>query len=234
MTGRISDVVRAAMPVARAALERASAHGPADAIVVALDAAGLLQSPETAAELVRLRQERAALNEVLAGGDQERGLLRDRVAELENRLDQRLGRLTAAACPTSGCGSSAAYLDTSTVRMSGWIEVRPHGGAAATARWFCGPLCAALGLGGAEVDTAVRNCPQCTPREACPDPGCGVEADDVDGSDPALWGWICVAVGGTEAPMRWVCSPWCAAAAIRDGGADLAAQDRALTGGEGA
>jgi hypothetical protein len=57
-------------------------------------------------------------------------------------------------CTTSGCGAAAAYLDTSTARVSGWVEVRTSGGA--TARWFCAPLCAALDLGGAEIGTALR------------------------------------------------------------------------------
>jgi hypothetical protein len=55
------------------------------------------------------------------------------------------------ACGTSGCGASAAYLDTSTARVAGWVEVRRNGGAAATSTWFCAPLCAALDLGGAEI-----------------------------------------------------------------------------------
>lgn len=69
--------------VARAALESsASAYGPADAIVGGLDAAGLLQCPERAEELTRLRKERQALNDVLAGADEERGLLVARITEL--------------------------------------------------------------------------------------------------------------------------------------------------------
>jgi hypothetical protein len=56
VTGRVTAEERAALPVARAALVgRASAYGPADAIVFALGGAGLLQSPETAAELEQLR-----------------------------------------------------------------------------------------------------------------------------------------------------------------------------------
>jgi hypothetical protein len=64
--------------------------------------------------------------------------------------------VTALACTVSGCGSTAAYLDTSTARVSGWVEVRRHGGAAATATWHCSAVCAALALAGAEVEVAVR------------------------------------------------------------------------------
>ncbi|WP_329177853.1 hypothetical protein [Streptomyces sp. NBC_01477] len=75
MSSRISPAVWAALPVARAALEhRDTSHGIADAIVGALDAAQLLQSPETAAELAQLR------------GAAEPDALQDRIAELEGRL----------------------------------------------------------------------------------------------------------------------------------------------------
>lgn len=95
MTTHITPEMRAARPVAQAALEgRASAYGPVDAIVTALDSAGLLQSPERAAELARLRAERATLNEVLAGGDEERALLRARLDELA-----RYETLRPQTCP---------------------------------------------------------------------------------------------------------------------------------------
>lgn len=56
MSGLISLEARAARAVALAAVESpASAYGLADAVVFALDAAGLLQTPEIAAELARLR-----------------------------------------------------------------------------------------------------------------------------------------------------------------------------------
>jgi hypothetical protein len=56
MSARVSAAERAALPVARAALEsQASGYGVSDAIVFALGAAGLLMSPEVAAELARLR-----------------------------------------------------------------------------------------------------------------------------------------------------------------------------------
>lgn len=60
----ITPEIRAALGVARAALEgRDSAYGPADTIVGALNDAGLLMSPDTAAELHRLRGEHTALAE---------------------------------------------------------------------------------------------------------------------------------------------------------------------------
>lgn len=62
-TPRITEAERAALPVARAAVEgRASAYGPADSIVFALGSAHLLNSPAAAAELATL-QERVPLLE---------------------------------------------------------------------------------------------------------------------------------------------------------------------------
>jgi hypothetical protein len=85
VTGQqITPAVRAAVDAARRVMNGpAGPHGAAETIVLALDAAGLLQDPETAAELYRLRQERAALNGVVAGADEERALLRARLAELQ-------------------------------------------------------------------------------------------------------------------------------------------------------
>jgi hypothetical protein len=85
VTGQpITSGVRAALDVARRSLidPDASPFGPATAVVLALDAAGLLQSPASAAELDTLRRERTALTEVLAGANEERALLQARVAEL--------------------------------------------------------------------------------------------------------------------------------------------------------
>jgi hypothetical protein len=215
--------------------------------------------------------------------------------------------MTAPACTISGCGSSAAYLDTSTARCSGWVEVRRYGGAAAVATWHCSALCAALTLAGDQVEVAVRTrlaaeldaaaaalitdtdldyrvvperhrglqtarrivqpdqaddvarchacgcteddacaggctwatrgmqdtCTACAPPTPCTTEGCGTPAEDWDGSDPELWGWICVYVGGSDTRMRWVCSALCATEAIDAGGAELAAQDlTAATGGD--
>lgn len=61
--------------------------------------------------------------------------------------------------------------------------------------------------------------------KACPTPGCGTPADELDASDPHVWGWVLVDVAGTESPARWHCTPWCASAAITAGGAELAAAD---------
>jgi hypothetical protein len=92
---RITDAERAALGVARAAIEgRASSYGLPDSIVFALGSAQLLRTPAEAAELVRLRDERAALNDVLASGDQERGIIRDRLQEL-----QTLEVLQRQECP---------------------------------------------------------------------------------------------------------------------------------------
>jgi hypothetical protein len=67
MSAQITPEERAALPVARAALEsRASAYGVSDTIVFALGSAGLLQSPETAAEVQALREQLAARTFYLA------------------------------------------------------------------------------------------------------------------------------------------------------------------------
>lgn len=61
----------------------------------------------------------------------------------------------------------------------------------------------------------------------CRTKGCGQPEDEVDGSDPAIWGWICLHVGGTDTPLSWYCSLPCAHAAITRRGAELAADDQA-------
>lgn len=80
MNARVTAAERAALPVARAALEsQASAYGMADTIVFALGAAQLLQSPETAANAEHVAKclvERT--EELMAAGA--------RVAELEQQL----------------------------------------------------------------------------------------------------------------------------------------------------
>ena len=63
--------------------------------------------------------------------------------------------------------------------------------------------------------------------EACPTPGCGTPATDLDASDPNVVGWICVDVAGTESGPRWWCGPWCANAALTAAAAELAAADQA-------
>ncbi|WP_405930354.1 hypothetical protein [Streptomyces sp. NBC_00827] len=63
--------------------------------------------------------------------------------------------------------------------------------------------------------------------EACPMPGCGTSADDLDASDPTVAGWICVQVAGTDGPARWWCSPWCMNGAVTAAAAELADIDRA-------
>jgi hypothetical protein len=181
--------------------------------------------------------------------------------------------MTAPACTVSGCGSSAAYLETSTARCSGWVEVRRYGGggsaAAAlitdtdldyrvvperhrglqTARRIVQPdqaddvaRCHACGCteddacaGGCTWATRGMQdtCTACAPPTPCTTEGCGTPAEDWDGSDPELWGWICLYVGGSDTRMRWVCCPLCANEAIDAGGAELAAQDlTAATGGD--
>lgn len=60
----LTDAARLAIPVAQEALlTRASLYGPAETVVLALSEAQLLQTPETAAELERLRSAAAAIEE---------------------------------------------------------------------------------------------------------------------------------------------------------------------------
>jgi hypothetical protein len=285
---------------------------------MSLSYAGLLQSPEAAAEAARLRArvEELAAYEALRPQECEQGQHRQWFADVPTPVACpwcEVARLQAVltqagpGCTTSGCGSRAAYLDTSTARVSGWVEVRPDGGAAATALWYCSTLCAGLALAGDQVEVGVRarlgveldsaaarlaqeqvldlglllerirgvetarrlvqadydasearchlcgcteddpcaggcawvpggmrdTCTSCAPPSPCSTRGCGTPADEVDGNDPLLWGWICLYVGGTDTPARWVCTPGCAAAAITAGGAELAAQDQAAAAPEG-
>jgi hypothetical protein len=75
VSGRISAAERAALPVARAALEgRASAYGPADAIVFALGSAQLLQTPEAGAEVERLQKRVAELEREVVAAKAERDI----------------------------------------------------------------------------------------------------------------------------------------------------------------
>jgi hypothetical protein len=60
----------------------------------------------------------------------------------------------------------------------------------------------------------------------CPAAGCGTQ-EDLDESDPALWGWSRLQVAGNEGPARWYCSPVCVSDAMARAGAELAAADRA-------
>lgn len=318
MSTPITPALRSALGTVTAALKGPTPHGPATAVVMALSYSGMLQSPETAAELatLRTRVEELQAYEVLHPQECEAGQHRPWFADVEVPVPCpwcEVARLQAVltqagpGCATSGCGSRAAYLDTSTARTSGWVEVRPDGGAAATALWYCSTLCAGLALSGDQVEFGVRarlgaaldsaaarlaqdqvlgldvllerirgmqaarrlvvadydaaearchlcgcteadpcaggcawvpgavrdTCTACAPPPPCSTRGCGVPADAVDASDPTLWGWICVHVGGTDSPMRWVCSPSCAAAAITAGGAELAAQDQAAAAPEG-
>lgn len=212
---------------------------------------------------------------------------------------------TGPRCPTSGCGSPDAFLDTSTARTWSWVQVRKPGlpPEAATWHWYCSQACAAAALGGTtELERAIRSalvdeldaaaarlstlypgdllmllrahglqmarrivapdrpaegaafcwlcgcteddacaggcwwvpdpdgvrdmCSNCTdrPAEQCATPGCG-STDDLDASDPALWGWIHMQVAGTDGPARWVCSAGCVGTVLSAAAAELAEND---------
>jgi hypothetical protein len=88
--------VTAAAGVVQAAMEQG--RQTAAGIALALDAAGLLMSPETAVELVRLRAERHSTNESVSEGSEQLHADRDRIAELgttNGALRARLAELEA-------------------------------------------------------------------------------------------------------------------------------------------
>lgn len=75
-------------------------------------------------------------------------------------------------------------------------------------------------------------CSSCINRDGtCPTPGCGEPADRLLLTDYDVWGWILLHVHGSVEPRRWLCSPWCAEAAITAAGAELAAADQAAAAG---
>ncbi|WNI16647.1 hypothetical protein [Actinacidiphila sp. ITFR-21] len=57
------------------------------------------------------------------------------------------GTTSHGVCGVSGCGSTAAYLDATTVRTAGWVQVRRAAEPAGSARWFHSLACAARGVG---------------------------------------------------------------------------------------
>lgn len=88
---------------------------------------------------------------------------------------------------------------------------------------------AVLALGGEErlalsalLDAEIRDI-----NRPCPTLACGVPAEALDASDPALWGWTQLQVGGSDTPLRWYCSPPCVHDALARAGDELAAADDA-------
>lgn len=63
---------------------------------------------------------------------------------------------------------------------------------------------------------------QVHPAEACCTPLCGTTSDQLAHSDPAVRGWVCLGVAGTEDGPRWWCGPACAQAAMTAAAAELA------------
>lgn len=63
-------------------------------------------------------------------------------------------------------------------------------------------------------------------RRPCPTAGCGIDADTVDASDPSLWSWIALQVGGSDTPLRWYCGPVCVFAAVARADDELAEEDQ--------
>jgi hypothetical protein len=87
--------VNSAAGVVQAAMEQG--RQTAAGIALALDAAGLLMSPETAAELVRLRAERHSTNESVSEAAEALRANRDRIDELETTNGALRARLAAVA-----------------------------------------------------------------------------------------------------------------------------------------
>lgn len=65
------------------------------------------------------------------------------------------------------------------------------------------------------------------PDAPCPNGAACGTAEDLDPSDPTLFGWVRVDVAGIETGPCWYCSPQCVSAALREAGAELAAVDQA-------
>lgn len=60
---------------------------------------------------------------------------------------------------------------------------------------------------------------------------CGT-TEDLDPSDPALFGWTRVEVAGVEGGPRWYCSPQCVSSALARAGEELAADHQSELDGE--
>jgi hypothetical protein len=74
-------------------------------------------------------------------------------------------------------------------------------------------------------------CSACAPPGPCRTAGCGTAADNVDESDPELWGWIRVQVAGSGHEPVWVCSLLCATEVMGRAGDELAAAGHAPAAG---
>lgn len=75
-------------------------------------------------------------------------------------------------------------------------------------------------------------CSGCINRDgSCTTPGCGASEDDLDVSDPTVWGWILFHVHGSVELRRWLCSPWCVNDALHAAAAELEAADLAAAAG---
>ncbi|UAX56777.1 hypothetical protein K5X85_29050 [Streptomyces sp. A144] len=176
---------------------------------------------ELRAELDELREENASLLHMKAQLD---GIRRALAGRPDTDL-MLVSEILAAADPRQNVATSAplaVYWDGVVMGPSGDTDgentlvpgTTAHGGPAALVLGDA----QRLALGGlllAHLRTG----------KDCPTPGCGTPADELDASDPHVWGWVLVDVAGTEGPARWHCNPWCASAAITAGGAELAAAD---------
>lgn len=100
--------------------------------------------------------------------------------------------------------------------------------------WLCGctedDACAG-GCSWVPDPDGIRDvCSNCTDAavpagSACATPGCGT-TDDLDPSDPAMWGWVRLEVAGTDGGPRWFCGAMCVGTAMVAAAAELVDADR--------
>lgn len=138
--------------------------------------------------------------------------------------------LVVLPCTTALGGPAALTLAMSDAHRLSQLLVRARAEDDIEARCVrCGCTEDAPCEGGCSWVAAAGMVDLCSACVDCGTPGCGLPAgaDEMDESDPMLWGWIHVRVAGTEEPSRWVCSAACAAREIDARGEELAAADRA-------
>ena len=117
--------VNAAAGVVQAAMEQG--RQTATGIAVALESAGLLMSPETAAELERLREERHSTNESVSEAAEALRRQRDRIAELEARpsraeVIRTITRRLANRASLYGDSRTVNEVMADLRQLAGWVE----------------------------------------------------------------------------------------------------------------
>lgn len=233
--------VQAAAGVIRASIEQG--HTTPAEIAQAAEDAGLLHDPQRSQEIDTAAREQSAavyraeiedLQERLGSQEWFRTRLQAVIALCAGRPDWHMMSvreiLTAADVPTAPATAPAtgAPLQLTWNRIvMGPSGDSPHENTLVPCRTSHGSPAALilddeqrLALGGLLLASLHA-------AEACQTPSCGLADDQLDVSDPSVWGWIQVRVHGTDSPPRWWCSSWCANSAITAAAAELAAADRA-------